>query len=310
MTLLNRASNGHVASMVALWRSLSVLGPTPRDEFLAICSHRLPSASPLSITISTWRGLGFLEAGQEELLAIAPQFASIAQSDIDGLRTAILGLLMKPENVPALLGVEGDEAATRASDFVRVAAFSLAQDPYELASVTSDNAALEKGRGQGLGELWQGTGRWSSFQEWAYFCGLGMPTPRGFLMNPARAIREALRSLAAERHWIPGTEMTLEELLRLLAAEVPLLEAGTYRRQIDERLGRQGEFVERKRISPSTSLAFLQLAHEREIVFLDQAGDVSTRHTLTGWRHRPLVSYSHVRIGTPRVAKTDGGGQA
>lgn len=298
MTLLNRPSNGHVPSMVVLWRTARVLGPLPRAKLEAWCRPRADQEqSRIPMTFATWRSLGMLE-GDDELVRLASPFEAIGQTDIEALRTAVLDLLLRPDNTPVLFDNATTDENSRASDFVRVACWALAQDPYPLAS-WKEGRALEEASKQGL-ELFKGAGRWPSFQEWAYFVGLGVETRHGLVMSPARAIREVLRTA----HWsnaLPTTEdIALSSFIEDLAKALPVIDGGVYRAQIDNVLRANGHGTEVHQISSSLALALLQLDHEEEIVLTDRAADVATRLSLVGREGHIIRTASHIRRGVPR----------
>jgi hypothetical protein len=321
MTILNRPSNGHVATMIVVWRTLRVLGAMPRERLESLCMGSFQAESPGSYvlkkeketpilvgTVATHRRLGmFTFSGKDDLMELQSPFDQIHPYDIDSLRTAMLDLFLKPENCPLLMGDDSakrdyDDTTSGSSDFVRVAAWTLAQDPYKFSGLTSEQDIKDRATTQGMPDLFGGTGRMPAFQEWAYFCGLGMPTVNGFVMNPARAMRVALkRDPMAGR--LSG-DLPFADFLADMGRLVPVLEGGQYRRPIDDRIDEAVLREKNHRVSPCTSLALLQLYHEGEVILLDLGGDVTTYFTLTGRSGSPLGRYSHVRRGIPRSTIT------
>jgi hypothetical protein len=289
MTLLNRPNNGHVASMVAVWRTLRALGPMPRERLVRLCSSGNGDSGVLSATISTWSGMGmFVEQGG---IAVSAHFSDIGLDDTEALRTAVFNLLLQAKNCPSLW----DEPL--ASDFVRVATWCMAQDPYA-GSEWDEASVLKLAARQGIERLWGGDGRWQAFREWAYFCGIAIPTVKGFVLNPARAVRASIQGRS--RDGLLSKVLTLPEFIAAIAEDVPIVEGGRYRKLIDERIDRDSVFANARRVSPCTSLALLQLDHEGEIVLLDQAGDVAVKYALVGQGDRVVRQVSHVRAGSPR----------
>jgi hypothetical protein len=304
MTLLNRSSNGHVPSMVVLWRTARVFGPLPRAKLEALCRPRVkPDDSRMPATFTTWRSLGMFVEGEGELVRLAPPFCTIDEGDTEALRTAVLDLLLRPDNNPALLTVDLSEEAeaSRASDLVRVASWALAQDPYRLAS-WSQGRALEQARAQGI-DLFRGDGRWPSFQEWAYFVGLGVMSRHGLVMTPARAIREVLNGEQPRVALTATEDVLLSTFLEDIAKAIPVVDGGTYRVQIDDVLRRTNHGLDAHQVSPCLALALLQLHHEEEIELSDRPGDVATRLSLLGREGRVVQTASHIRRGTPRRAR-------
>jgi hypothetical protein len=310
MTLLNRPSNGHVPTMMILWRALRVFGPMRRADLEALCRPRGVHEDPVAMkvfkgTFATWRSLGMFELeNDDDPVRLAPQFASIASTDTERLRTAVLELLLQPENSPALLEVSAEENS-RASDFVRVVSWALAQDPYRLAK-WEQAQALTTADEQGL-TLFHGDGRWAAFQEWAYFVGLGIPTRHGFVMSPARAVREALRSDRMAAVATTNEDIPLSIFLEKLAEEIPVLDGGAYRSKIDAIRSARGYHLAPRSVSPSLALALLQLKDEEEILLADRGGDVTSRISLMGREGRVVKNVSHIRRGPGRHRlSTDG----
>lgn len=318
MTILNRSSNGHVPALVALWRTARAFGDRDRVQLLTRCippptPDKLHEA-PMAKTLATFRGLGMFE-GDDDALALAPPFNTIVQHDVESLRTAALDLLLRDGNAPAFLTAdltEQDDDNSRASDFVRVACWTLAQDPYWLSATDSrpgGGPAIEREASEQGVPLSQGSGRWASFQEWAYFTGLAVPTVHGFVPCPARAVRVKLPAMGG---LTTDLDLPLRDFLDQLAEALPVLDGGRYRREIDacraSASRRVNAAVANLQVSPALSLALLQLEHEGEIVLSDRPGDVAQRIAILGRGGTVIASASHIRRGRSRFPHIDSGG--
>ncbi|MDI1450818.1 protein DpdG [Polyangium sp. 6x1] len=301
MTLLNRANNGHVPSMMVLWRTARVFCPTSRARLETLCRPRANAGDSrmMSYTFATWRALGLFE-GDDEHVRLASPFDVIDQVDTEALRTAVLELLLRPENSPTLLDSDTSDEISRASDFVRVATWALAQDPYRLASSNQDRV-LEQASAQGIA-LFKGDGRWVSFQEWAYFVGLGVMTRLGLVMNPARAVREVLSGRHALVALSAEEDVPLTTFLSDLAKALPVVDGGAYRVRLDDVFRAKNHSFAPHQLSPALALALLQLDHEGVIILSDRPGDVATRLSLLGRARAVVRTASHIRRGTPRLA--------
>lgn len=301
MTILNKTSSGYISTMVALWRTARTFGAMDRDRLLALCSPRVkPGDSHMGVTLSTWRGLGMFEGPNDALKLVQP-FDAIATADTEALRTAVLDVILREGNCPALLTADlaEEDDASRASDFVRVACWTLAQDPYWLSSL-KEREVEAAASNQGL-VLYQGAGRWVAFKEWVYFAGLGIPTLHGLVLCPARAIREEIRRSEPLRK---DRDVPLAPFLDTVAHALPVLDGGRYRKQIDELLRERGRSHSVHQVSPTLTLALLQLEHEGEIVLSDRPGDVAVRLSLLGRGQRIVKAASHIRRGQPRFARS------
>jgi len=269
----------------------------PRADLVGLCGYRTPKTqvggtgtSPawtlLNGTITTWKNLGMIE-GEDDCIGLSHPFSAIETQDLVSLRRTVLLRLMTPENSPG-----GQELA---SDFTRLASWLLSQDPYRISQLKPDDV-LELGNKQGF-VPWMGGGRYESYQEWADFCGLGMTTRYGYITNPAPAIRMVLTE------WRTRNEMskwTIELFIKRLAEALPILESGAFRVKVDQETSQDD--WNRRRVSPCTSLALLQLQHEGECQLLDEAGDVADSYALLGRNFEVIPNWqrtSHVRMDTP-----------
>lgn len=300
MTLLNQTSDGLLPAMLALRRTLLAFGPMSREDLERLCAPRslgdhIDKRRLTHFTLSTWTGLGMFSRPDdaEAKVEVCEPFRSIHIDDIDTLRTKVLDLLLRPDNVPTLTE-EGDSKSSRASDFARCASWLLAQDVYRLSTTNEDALRTMSEEQLTSPQLFPGSGRWSGFQVWGYFAGLGMPSALGFVMNPARAIRAVLDEVLPD-----GPELLGEQLVQRLAQRIPVLDHGSYRQAVERQTMNPWRSFGRDELSPSLSLALAQLNHEVELVLEDRMGDVSSRITLLGRGGRPWRSFTHVRRGTP-----------
>ena len=318
MTLLNRASNGTLGTFVVLWRTLRTLGPMPRARLEALCLPGTPPESEsaegpgpsfrremIPKTVATWSALDLFLESPDQTLRLAQPFDRIAADDIDSLRTSVLHLLLRDENCPTVVEVDEKRSeSNRASDFVRVACWALAQDPYQTQG-WDQAEALTRAAEQGL-FLFKGDGRWNGFIEWAHFTGLSLPTSFDTIFCPARAIRSILTDPSMEDAMPLGKDLPLTDALRILSDRLPVLDGGRYRSEIDEAMTARGFGPRVNVLSGTLSLALLQLAHEESISFRDAAADVASTYSLVGREGRTIRSVSHVRrtIGTINGAGT------
>lgn len=298
--ILNQTNDGLLPVMLALRRALLAFGPMPRETLEKLCApsslgDHIDKRGLTHHTLSTWTSLGMFSRpnGTEPNIEVCEPFRSIDPEDVDGLRTAVLDLLMRPENVPSLTE-EVDSKDSRASDFARCASWLLAQDPYALAASNESAIRTMSENQKTLPELFPGTGRWSGFQVWGYFVGLGMATALGFVMNPARAIRAVLDDVLPV-----GSEQLAGDFVRSLARRIPVLDCGTYRQVVERQTANPWRSFAPNELSPSLSLALAQLNHEVELVLEDRAGDVASRVTLLGRGGRPWRWFTHARRGVP-----------
>jgi len=110
--------------------------------------------------------------------------------------------------------------------------------------------------------------RWRPFVRWAVYLGFASSITGGLAPDPTRAVGDTLRHLLGGRRgeWVP-----FAQILEALAAAMPVLDTGTYRRAVIEQgaPGTEGE------VSSSLTLAFRRLEQAGHIELEVGAGDAA-----------------------------------
>ena len=129
--------------------------------------------------------------------------------------------------------------------------------------------------------------RWGAFKRWACSLGFAWIDPLGRLMpDPTPAVRQALPQL-----WRGRSELRADEFLRDLAAILPVVDGGDFRRHVETHMQRSVEGS--AGLSHSLSLAIGRLEREGHITLDDRAD--SDRVALVDRR-----TISHVRSSVGR----------
>jgi hypothetical protein len=219
---------------------------------------------------------------------LSSRIAEIASDDLVGLRTAILRLVLAPDNNPALLDTEEDYEASKASDCTRAIAWTLAQDPYAFPPKYKGGVeALQDAQGV-RPRLFANDTRWAGFSEWATFLGVGWPTTKiAFVPDPAFAVRSALDDVFLET-----TEVPQAAFFARLADSVPIVDGGRYRVSVESQIARPWRDQLTTEISPSLSAALLTLEAEGALR-LESRSDAPQR-MLLGRGGRELRPLSHL----------------
>src|SRR5689334_20949463 len=123
MSILNRPSDGLLSVLIALRNALIAYGPQPEGRLLEL-------TAPASVvtdgkpdmarkTLTRWKQLGFFEQ-VDGSVTLSHSISAVPVDDLDGLRKAVLRLVLSPEN-NALLTGEGKEEAesSKAADLTR-----------------------------------------------------------------------------------------------------------------------------------------------------------------------------------------------
>lgn len=159
-----------------------------------------------------------------------------------------------------------------ARDLTRALAWYLAQSPLHPPAAWNDPGGvdLEQELQFGSGDrIFSNDTRWGAFDRWAQFLGFGSHLPRDnkevLLPDPAPALRAVLPSMLNSTRQEVGT--VVEELGR----QLPVLDGGKYRREVEARMGPDYVEASSDQLSPSLAHALLRLRDERMIVLEDLA---------------------------------------
>lgn len=296
MSILNRPSDGLLSVLLALRRALIAYGPQPEARLLDLCapSSVVPDGKPdmARKTITRWKQLGFFEEvdGQLRLHATV---ASIGVDDLDGLRAAVLRLVLAPENNPVLIADGGDDnEKSKASDCTYAAAWALTQDPYSFpAKYRGGVEALQASQGVDPRPFANDT-RWAGFAEWAVFLGIAWSAPKvALVLDPAFAVRMSLPDV-----FMGAPELPHEPFLARMAEVLPIVDGGRYYVAARSQTARPWRSERTNHISPCLSAAVMTLEARGELR-LEARSDAPQRILLGrgGSEVRPV---SHVvRLG-------------
>jgi hypothetical protein len=297
MTILNRTNDGLLSVLLLLHRALIALGPTSRDELLNLCApatldkeRKVSEAQKQARqTLNRWTQAGlFIEA--EEKITVHPDFATsdAGAGGLGSLRAALRKLVLSERNSDGLSNPETESAAVCA-DFTRALCWVLAQDVYTLPG--GGYTGIEEIELSQLKEkpfALQNNTRWDGLKDWAPFLGFGWTSGVDeFVVDPTDAIRDALPAVFGE-----ARELTQGAFLERLASELPVIDGGKYRLEIEERLSDNWVKPGAHEISQSLSRALLRL-EIRGVLRLDARADADQR-SLLGRGGGSLRRISHV----------------
>ena len=213
MSILNRPSDGLLSVLIALRSGLLAYGPQPETELLELVAPTsvVTDGKPdmAKKTLTRWKQLGFFQETRGAV-CLGPSISLIAADDTDGLRAAILRLVLAPENNPRLQVGDGeDDEKSMASDCSRALAWILAQDPYSLPLVYADVELLQS-RQEVSPRVFANDTRWQGLVEWAVFLGAGFTSTRsGLTLCPAFAVRTFLDEVFQKETELPQAEFFL-----------------------------------------------------------------------------------------------------
>jgi hypothetical protein len=317
LTVLNPANDGLLSVLVVICKALRRWGPLTEAELEALVAPKpiVADASKFTRTLGRWTKYGmFKNTGDKVALAVEPPPRATDDDYIESLRTQVLDILLAEENVPHLQrrDEKGDEEedkkdASRATDFARVSSWSLLQSPFRFAGCSYEQLQ-DWAKAQGpTSPIFSGDGILNGFREWAHFTGLGVPTPRGFVLCPARALRVRLDDLLPRGRKGAEEQVSLVDFLTGARRLIPVLPGGRYSDVMVSELARPERSYGETDVAPALSLALMQLQHEGEIHLTDREGEKTPHFNLlraadfTTWQR-----YSHVRRSQPLFERRRG----
>ncbi|HUP86877.1 MAG TPA: protein DpdG [Acidimicrobiales bacterium] len=159
-----------------------------------------------------------------------------------------------------------------ARDLTRALAWYLAQDPLRAPGAWNEPHGVDivQERQFGAGErVFSNDTRWGAFDRWASFLGFGVHIPRDnknvLLPDPTGAVRDVLTEV------LTATRQEVAPVVEELGRRIPVLDSGTYRREVEDRMRPDAVIASADSISPSLTHALLRLRDERALVLEDLA---------------------------------------
>jgi len=303
MSLLNITNDGKRGVLVAIYRLLLAEKSTDRDRLLSLCAPAgLCEPKHARGTLNTWVELGLFESS----------------GDVQNPKISISQLVPKEERREDLLSVWASRRAlarennerfwetedSRCADFTRATAWLLAQDVYEAehSSWPSVQAIMKIQMPGNDGIFGQNDTRWNGLRAWVPYLGFGsVGNTKGspLIIDPTEALRHALPIVFGNR-----TTLGADEFLAAVAATVPVLDQGTYRKLVVNKL-REHESPDgwtpppSGQLSTSLSRALLRLISDGTLQ-VKKDSDFPSRARLTGRKRVVVGEYSHFSFRRPK----------
>ncbi len=291
MTIINYASDGLYPELIALFRAVAHLGTVDRKAVIDLCSPvTLGDTTRLRGALARWTDLG-LFFSEAESLRISERFGKQKRGEsIDELTArlpaACRTLMLEAPNCLPLWG----ESPGIASDFVRGAAWLLAQDIYTLPTSWSDVEPLQNAQVSAANKIIENDVRWNGLRFWMRYLGFATGDGGAFQVDPTIAVK-------AELPTIFGTcsDLYAQEFLEALASRLPVLDFGQYRQIVEEVLNPDSwRKPEKGYLSMSLSLALRRLVLNN-VIRLEGKADAGSSYRLTGRNYRTWFGFESVR---------------
>jgi hypothetical protein len=300
MSLLNLTNDGKRGVLVAIYRLLLSEKSLDSDRLLSLCAPaELCDEKNTRDTLNTWVELGLFERSPHNKISISPLVPAKDRRE-DLLPIWASRRVLAPENNTRFWEAEN----SRCADFTRATAWLLAQDVYD-AEYSSWDVVLPIMKIQTPGNdgiFGQNNTRWNGLRAWAPFLGFGsVGNTKGspFIIDPTDALRHALPIVFGKR-----TTLAADEFLNAVAETVPVLDQGTYRRLVEDKL-RAYESPDgwlsppTGQLSTSLSRAVLRLTSDGTLQGKKDS-DFPSRVRLTGRKRVVVAEYSHFSLRRPQ----------
>lgn len=182
-------------------------------------------------------------------------------------------------------------------DLTRALAWYLGLDPLKPPAAWNEEGGVDiaQERQFGAGErVFSNDTRWGAFDRWTTFLGFGRRMPRAgktiLVPDPTEVVRHAVPSL------LTTERLEIAVVIKKLAQRIPVLDGGTYRRDVEARMKPEAVRSGDDLLSPSLAYALLRLRDER-IIVLEDLPDLSLKVRLPE-HFGPERTITHAALAT------------
>lgn len=299
MAILNQTNDGLFHVLIILTRCLVAIGPAKKEKLLALCApESIVDPKMARQTLRRWTQIGFFEETEDVVrfsddLPIKFTKRNLSNGEI---ARVVRHLLFSPKNNQRFWEAEGNMSA----DMCRITAWILAQDVHELRPTNfQEPEALYLSQLETEDAIFQNNTRWNGFKSWCGFLGFGA-TESGklngeLIVDPTGAIKDVVREMIK-----PTKGHAVDAFLSELADQVPVVDRGVYRLEVESRLNESkwknpGEHD----VSTSLSRALLRL-QSQDIIRLEKRSDSDAQVRLIGRGGEVVQSVTHVVRGNAK----------
>lgn len=283
MTLLNNASNGDYSILRNLIKMVAASDNSiNKDKLAIICGdgisisgQKILDKKHINDTINTWQKLGLLLV-QENTVSVPIKYLEKVlikkKFDEQKFKLLLIDILYLPENNKDFWSNEGGGC----NDFTRGSAYLLARDVFNPNFQTNE----------GDQNIILNGNRRSALIKWMYALGIMNSSN---VADPTVLLRSFISNDLS-----PG-EYSIAEFISELAGRYPVLDAGSYRKKLENKLvGPTFKLFEQNQLSISLSLALKRVRNQGLIELINKADTV--KFTLTKKGSLVDTSFSHIKI--------------
>lgn len=294
MTIINYANDGLYPEVIVLFRVLAHLGSVDRKDITNLCYPGVPEdAKPLIRlrgALARWTELGLFQI-EKENLKINERFGKQKRGEsLDTLTSRLpytcRTLMLESQNCLPLWG----ESPGIAADFVRGAAWLLAQDIYDLPTSWTEVEPLQSNQIKTDNKIVENDVRWNGLRFWMRYLGFATGDSGTFQIDPTIAVKEVLPAIFQSRSALPAPDF-----INSLAACLPILDFGQHRLEVEKTLNpKSWRPPQNGHLSMSLSLALRRLALDN-VIRLEGKADAGESYRLTGRNYRTWLGFESVR---------------
>jgi hypothetical protein len=288
MSLLNRPSDGIYPVLIAIFQLLLSRKSLAKEQLLKLCAPpEACSQDHANNTLNTWTSLGLFDVKTDGTITIHPDILG-SERKPENLCKITRRLVLDPKNNADLWA----KADSRSADFTLALSWFMAQDAW-----TTELGGWNQAEELSLYQMpsgkpvFQNDTRWPGFKDWASYFGFGC-NPRfsqGITPDPTEAIRDVLPLVFGKQKLLPA-----KDFIRQLGIELPVLDGGDYRSQVEALLLSRNDQHSWKslpegHLSTSLTRALMRL-HEDGILRYSLKADSIHRVKLTGRRGNQILN--------------------
>jgi len=293
MGILNNTSDGFANILLIICKYLIKHGPQDKDElmhlFIIGTKEENPSNSSdnaIKHTINRWIQLDLFAVNENKIYFSKKSQQYFQKIKLNNLTSLIRKIVFSRDNNQNLLSSEKSKSA----DFTSALSWMMSQQIFEektyLELMNTQIKVLEK-------RPIQNPTRYNRLTEYMHVLGFASGNENNFLIDPTQAIEEELYNVFDNQNIL-----SFKEFIEKLAQEIPVLDHGIYRKEIEEHL-RSDTLKKTDDLQLSSTLSFALLRLEqKEKILLQTKGDADVAFKLWNFSKEINIEkqFSHIEL--------------
>lgn len=193
------------------------------------------------------------------------------------------------------------ESTEGARDLTRALAWYLAQDPLRAPGAWNEPGGVDivqEAQFVGGDRVFSNDTRWGAFDRWCSFLGFGVRAPRDsknvLLPDPTRPVRDVLPEV------VTAGRMEIAPFVEDLGRRLPVLDGGSYRREVEARMRPDAVTASTDELSPALAHALLRLRDERVLAIEDLADAQMKMRVPEGFGPERTITHVSLETGKQR----------